>query len=305
MFTVRTDVNAARASAEPVKVEVVKAGGDIAFTASAKRGELVVVDAKGWPDGPYEVRAQHERTRRGLLYVTYLPWFKGDSLAMARALAADAARADDAEPARIHAEDAGRDGGRPARREDCADAKGNPWPKIHFAAHGIRRDPARAAAARRMRACAPAASCASLIATRSTARRSTRAPFCRRATTRRRSGRWCCSCMATTRRTRSYVRWWSIDAAASEPRHRVRGSPAGHLHRAARPRQYAVPRPRRQRRHARDRRGEEDLQRRREPRLSHAANPWAAGARGTSGRAIPIRSPPSRRCSAASTTTRR
>jgi hypothetical protein len=52
MFTVRTDANALRAAAEPVKIEVLKPGGDVAFSATAKRGALVVVDANGWPDGP-------------------------------------------------------------------------------------------------------------------------------------------------------------------------------------------------------------------------------------------------------------
>ena len=131
MFTVRTDLNAARAAADPVKIEVVKAGGDVAFTATAKRGDLVVVDAKGWPDGPYEVRVgTHTPTK--LLTVRYLPWFKGDSLAYARQLAADAARADDADPRGFTLKML-------AELTDVrlgtklADAKGNPWPDIHSA----------------------------------------------------------------------------------------------------------------------------------------------------------------------------
>jgi dienelactone hydrolase len=133
MFTVRTDASAARAGAEPVTIEVVKPGGDIAFTASAKRGALVVVDAKGWPQGPYEVRARTKRAD-GRLYVTHLPWFKGDALAMARALAADAAQANDAEPAgftlKMLAEMVDdRLGVKLA--EAPADSLGNPWPKIH------------------------------------------------------------------------------------------------------------------------------------------------------------------------------
>jgi dienelactone hydrolase len=129
MFTVRTDVSPARAAAEPVKVEVLKAGGDVVFTATAKRGELVVVDAKGWADGPYEVRAS-TRTPTQLLYARYLPWFKGDSLAYARRLAADAAAANDAEPRGFTLEML-------AEMVDdrlgvkLADAHGNPWPKIH------------------------------------------------------------------------------------------------------------------------------------------------------------------------------
>jgi predicted peptidase len=125
MFTVRTDVDSTRATAEPVKIEVVRPGGTVAFTARAKRGDLVVVDAKGWADGPYEVRAStlnaHQR-----LYVTHLAWFKGDSLAMARALAVDAAKAQADEPAgftlKMLAE----------MVEDRVPVKvGNPWPKIH------------------------------------------------------------------------------------------------------------------------------------------------------------------------------
>lgn len=131
MFTVRTDVNGARAAADPVRVEVLKAGGEVTFTATAKRGELVVVDAKGWADGPYEVRAS-THTPTGLLSVSYLPWFKGDSLAFARQLATDAARADDADP----------HGFTLKMLVDLVDyrlgtklaaAQGNPWPKIHAA----------------------------------------------------------------------------------------------------------------------------------------------------------------------------
>jgi dienelactone hydrolase len=129
MFTVRTDVGTAHASAEPVRVEVVKPGGAIAFATSAKRGELVIVDAKGWPDGPYEVRARTLTPRR-LSYVTHLPWFKGDSLAMARALAAAAAQANDAEPTgftlKMLAEIVDDRLG-----VKLAEARGNPWPKIH------------------------------------------------------------------------------------------------------------------------------------------------------------------------------
>ncbi len=130
-FTVRTDVNGARAAADPVKIEVVKAGGDIAFTATAKRGELVPVDARGWADGPYEVRlSTHTPTK--LLTVSYLPWFKGDSLAFARQLAADAARADDADPLGFTLKMlAGLVDFRLGVK--LADAKGNPWPKIHSA----------------------------------------------------------------------------------------------------------------------------------------------------------------------------
>ena len=129
MFTVRTDINSVRSAAEPVKVEVIKPGGEVLFTKSAPRGELVVVDAKGWRDGPYEARMS-TRTPQGLLYVTHLPWFKGDSLAKARELAAEAAKADATNPAgftlKMLAEMVDDRLG-----VKLAEAKGNPWPKIH------------------------------------------------------------------------------------------------------------------------------------------------------------------------------
>lgn len=131
MFSVRTDVDSARAAADPVDIAVVKAGGDIVFTSRAKRGQIVAVDAKGWADGPYEVRVS-TRTPTGLLYVNYLPWFKGDSLAFARQLSADAASADEADPRGFKLKML-------AELVDfrlgirLADAQGNPWPKIHSA----------------------------------------------------------------------------------------------------------------------------------------------------------------------------
>jgi len=129
VFTVRTDISSARAAADPVKVEVLKPGGEVTFTATAKRGELVVVDAKGWPEGPYEVRAS-TRTATRLLRETWLPWFKGDSLAYARRLAADAAAASEADTRgftlKMLAEMVDDRLG-----VKLAEARGNPWPKIH------------------------------------------------------------------------------------------------------------------------------------------------------------------------------
>jgi dienelactone hydrolase len=129
MFTVRTDATKERAGAEPVLVEVLRPGGEIRFTKSAPRGDLVVVDAKGWPDGPYEVRASTVNAL-GRTFSTWLPWFKGDSLAKARELEKEAAAADAAQPAgftlKMLAE----------MVEDrlgvkLTEAKGNPWTKIH------------------------------------------------------------------------------------------------------------------------------------------------------------------------------
>jgi predicted esterase len=132
MFTVRTDVSAVRATADPVTVEVVKPGGDVAFSATAKRGALVVVDAKGWPEGPYEVRAS-TRTPTGLLRVIHLPWFKGDSLAYARRLASDAAAASDADPRGFTLKMLADlvDDRLGVKLADATAAVGNPWPKIH------------------------------------------------------------------------------------------------------------------------------------------------------------------------------
>jgi dienelactone hydrolase len=129
MFTVRTDISPARRDSAPVKVEVIKAGGEVLFTGTAKRGELVVVDAKGWSEGPYEARVT-TRTSEGLFFVTHLPWYKGNALIKARELAAEAAKADTAKSEGIilkmlveMVDD--------RLGVKLAEATGNPWPKIH------------------------------------------------------------------------------------------------------------------------------------------------------------------------------
>ena len=128
-FTIKTDVGAERTQPEAVKIEVIQPGGKVVLTTRAARGASVAVDAKGWPDGPYELRAS-THTFTGLLYVTHLPWYKGDSLAKARELAATAAAAGAATPEgftlKMLAE----------MVEDrlgskLSQAKGNPWVKIH------------------------------------------------------------------------------------------------------------------------------------------------------------------------------
>ena len=129
LFSVRTDSSPARAGADPVEVEVRRPGGEVKFSAVAKRGELVVVDAKDWPDGPYEVRLV-ARNHLGLRYVVYRRWYKGNALVQARALAAAAAAADASEPAgftlRMLAEMV-----EDRLETKLEDATGNPWPKIH------------------------------------------------------------------------------------------------------------------------------------------------------------------------------
>ncbi len=128
-FSLNTDVNSSRADASAVKVEVIAPGGVVKHTVTAKRGEQVYVDGKDWPDGPYDVRCSTTNLQ-GLLKVTHLAWYKGDSLAKARELAAEAAKADASKPEgftlKMLAEMVDDRLG-----VKLADAKANPWPKIH------------------------------------------------------------------------------------------------------------------------------------------------------------------------------
>jgi dienelactone hydrolase len=128
-FTLRTDISNVRADADAVKVEVVGAGGKVLFTTTAARGATVPIEARAWPDGPYEARCT-TRTFDGRLYASHLAWYKGDSLAKARDLAAAAAQADASQPEgftlRMLAEMVeDRLGGK------LGEATGNPWWKIH------------------------------------------------------------------------------------------------------------------------------------------------------------------------------
>lgn len=128
-FSLKTDTSGVRAAAEAVKIEVIRPGGRIIFTTRAARGATVTIDAKRWPDGPYEVRCS-THTFTGLLYVAHLPWYKGDVLAKARELAATAAQTDASKPEgftlKMLAEmDEDRLGSK------LSEAKGNPWEKIH------------------------------------------------------------------------------------------------------------------------------------------------------------------------------
>ena len=128
-FTLKTDTGAERTALEPVKIEVIQPGGKAILTRQAARGAKVAVDARNWVDGPYEIRcATH--TPAGLLYVTHLPWYKGDSLVKARELAATAAQADASTPEgftlRMLA-----DMVEDRLGSKLAEAKGNPWRKIH------------------------------------------------------------------------------------------------------------------------------------------------------------------------------
>jgi dienelactone hydrolase len=127
-FSVVTDF-AKRPAAEPVKVQVIAPGGAVKYTTTAPRGEQLFVDAKGWPDGPYDVRFS-TRSAAGLPWVKHLAWYKGDALVKARELAAEAARADASKPEgftlKMLAEMVDDRLG-----VKLADARNNPWPKIH------------------------------------------------------------------------------------------------------------------------------------------------------------------------------
>ena len=127
-FTLKTDIGAERTEPEAVKIEVIHPGGKAVLTTQANRGANVLIDAKAWPDGPYEVRCS-THTFAGLLYVTHLPWYKGDSLAKARELAATAAKADASTPEgftlKMLAEMVDDRLG-----SKLSEAKGNPWQKI-------------------------------------------------------------------------------------------------------------------------------------------------------------------------------
>lgn len=127
-FSLNTDITK-REGADPVKVEVIAAGGTVMYTNTAPRGEQLFVDGKNWPDGPYDVRCS-TRDAAGLMSLTHLAWYKGDALAKARELAAEAAKADASKPEgftlKMLTEMVDDRLGM-----KLADAKGNPWPKIH------------------------------------------------------------------------------------------------------------------------------------------------------------------------------
>lgn len=133
-FSIKTDATESREGADPVKLEVIRPGGDVVFTATAARGAEVAVDASRWPDGPYEVRAS-TRTPQGLRYDTHLDWYKGDALVKARQLAMEAAKAD-----APFFDKSGPEGFTLKMLVEMVDdrlgvklaeATGNPWQKIH------------------------------------------------------------------------------------------------------------------------------------------------------------------------------
>ena len=128
-LVIRTDINGDRAALDKVTVQAVAAGGKILAEAAAARGESVRFDPRTWPDGAYEIRCATRRMN-GLLYATHLPWYKGDSVAAARALVAAGGASDLRTPngfttkmlADLVTDRLGK---------DLAKVAGNPWWAIH------------------------------------------------------------------------------------------------------------------------------------------------------------------------------
>jgi|CZKI01.1.fsa_nt_gi dienelactone hydrolase len=128
-LTVKTDNGNALAAERDVTVEVVAPGGRILAAKTAHRGDSVSFNSRNWPDGPYEARCS-TRTFDGRSFTTHVPWYKGDCLAKARELGATALKADATTPEgftlRMLA-----DMVEDRLGSKIADAKGNPWEKIH------------------------------------------------------------------------------------------------------------------------------------------------------------------------------
>jgi pimeloyl-ACP methyl ester carboxylesterase len=128
-LVIRTDINCDRAALDKVTVQAVAPGGRILAETAGARGESVRLDPRSWPDGAYEIRCSTHR-RNGLMYATHLPWYKGDSIAAARALVAAGATNDRRTPngftvkmlADLVTDRLGK---------DLASVAGNPWWAIH------------------------------------------------------------------------------------------------------------------------------------------------------------------------------
>ncbi len=80
-----------------MRVEVVAPGGAVVASQTAPRGETVTFDANLWRDNPYEVICQMTPAG-GQQLISYLPWYKGNTLAAARKLVASAKQTDQATP---------------------------------------------------------------------------------------------------------------------------------------------------------------------------------------------------------------
>lgn len=76
----------------PVLIQVIAAGGKVIAAANGARGETVQLPITGWAEGAYELRCT-TKTAWNQSFVTYLPWYHGDSLNAVRRLNAAAAKA--------------------------------------------------------------------------------------------------------------------------------------------------------------------------------------------------------------------
>jgi len=128
-LVVRTDINCDRAALDKVTVQAVAPGGRILAETTAARGESVRFDPRSWPDGAYEIRCATRRMN-GLLYATHLPWYKGDSIAAARALVA-AGAANDRRTTNGFTTKMLADLVTDRLGKDLASVSGNPWWAIH------------------------------------------------------------------------------------------------------------------------------------------------------------------------------
>ena len=90
--TVHTDLTP-DAHGPGITIEALAAGGVVRESRSAQRGASVHFDTASWSDGAYEFRLRTQ-TALGEPRVAYLPWYKGDATAAARALIAAAQQAD-------------------------------------------------------------------------------------------------------------------------------------------------------------------------------------------------------------------
>jgi hypothetical protein len=121
-LVIRTDINKDHSTQDLVTVLAVGAGGKVFAEASAPRGETVRFDPSSWPDGAYELRCSTRRLN-GLLYVTHIPYYKGDAIAAARILVAAAAASDTNKMlADLVIDRLG---------QDYSSVTGNPWWAIH------------------------------------------------------------------------------------------------------------------------------------------------------------------------------
>jgi pimeloyl-ACP methyl ester carboxylesterase len=70
---------------QPIQMEIYMAGGKSVVNKTIHCSDPVVLNYTSWPDGVYEFRLSYKDIR-GMTFVKYLSWYKGDILAAARAI---------------------------------------------------------------------------------------------------------------------------------------------------------------------------------------------------------------------------